>query len=171
MLDRRLDAGWDAAVVMLGNNYEGDAVAFGEALDDLLDQLAPLPVLLVNVTEFREDRVEVNYVITRRRRSHDNVRVLDWARRTRDAEHLLGADGLHLSDDGPDGRSRRHAPATASVARPFRPPRQLPRVDLLRRRLDDRPRPRDHDVVRARTHAGGEPADGSGNGGRRGWQP
>ena len=47
VLDRRLDAGWDAAVVMLGNNYGGDPEAFGRELDALLDELAPMPVVLI----------------------------------------------------------------------------------------------------------------------------
>ena len=59
--------------------------------------------MLFTVTEFRaRTAAEVNYVIRRRTADeHDNVRVVDWAERTRDADaELLGDDGLHLSDAG-----------------------------------------------------------------------
>ncbi len=59
-----------------------------------------MPVVLVNVTQFKPDRAEVNYVIQAEAGRHDNVRVVDWASRTRDADELLGEDGLHLSEQG-----------------------------------------------------------------------
>ncbi len=104
VLARREAAGWDAAVVMLGNNYDGDPAAFAAELEALLDELAPIPVVLLSVTRFRPVQDEVNYVIQAVAERHDDVRVADWAARTSDdapaAERLLGADGLHLSDDG-----------------------------------------------------------------------
>ena len=100
VLRRRLRDGWDAAVVMLGSNYGRDPVAYGAELDRLLDELAAMPVVLVNVTEFKPDRLEVNYVIQAEAKRHENVRVVDWASRTRDADELLGEDGLHLSEEG-----------------------------------------------------------------------
>ena len=100
VLRRRLREGWDAAVVMLGSNYGNDPVAYGAELDRLLDELAPMPVVLVNVTEYKPDRLEVNYVIQAEAERHENVRVVDWASRTRDGDELLGEDGLHLSEEG-----------------------------------------------------------------------
>jgi lysophospholipase L1-like esterase len=100
VLRRRLDAGWDAAVIMLGSNYGEDPEFYASELDAMLDELDPMPVVLVNVTEFKPDRAEVNYVIQAGANRHDNVRVVDWASRTRDAAELLGDDGLHLSELG-----------------------------------------------------------------------
>ena len=40
------DDGWDAAVVMLGNNYDGDPRRSPPSSAPLLDELAPLPVVL-----------------------------------------------------------------------------------------------------------------------------
>lgn len=102
VLRQRLPAGWDAAVIMLGNNYGGDPQAYADALADLLDDLAPRPVVLLTVTQFREDRAEVNYVIRSTAAERDNVRVVEWADRTLDdrAGGLLSGDGLHLTDAG-----------------------------------------------------------------------
>lgn len=100
VLGQRLRSGWDTAVIMLGNNYGGQPQPYADELERILDQLAPRPVVLLTVTEFREDRAEVNYVIRSMAAQRDNVRVVEWGDRTRDAEELLGADGLHLSNAG-----------------------------------------------------------------------
>lgn len=100
VLRARLTAGWDAAVVMLGNNYNGDAQAFSSELEGIVDQLSPRPVVLLTVTEFTDDRREVNDVISLIAATHDRVYVADWAARSADADDLLGFDGLHLTDLG-----------------------------------------------------------------------
>ena len=102
ILEDRLDEGeeWDAAVVMLGNNYRNDPEQFDEQLEDILDLLAPGPVLLLTVTEFEEAQAEVNYVIRSEAAERDNVQVLDWAERSGHDDSLVGADGLHLSERG-----------------------------------------------------------------------
>jgi hypothetical protein len=46
VLEEQRDEDWDAAVVMLGNNYDGNPQAFADELALLLDELEPLPVLL-----------------------------------------------------------------------------------------------------------------------------
>jgi lysophospholipase L1-like esterase len=111
VLRRRLDAGWDAAVVMLGSNYGEDPEFYEAELDRLLGDLAPMPVVLVSVTEFKRDRLEVNYLIAVADNERDNVRVVDWGARTRDAEELLGDDGLHLSELGREELARMIATA------------------------------------------------------------
>jgi lysophospholipase L1-like esterase len=102
ILEDRLDAGeeWDAAVVMLGNNYRNDPAQFEEQIEDILDLLAPAPVLLLTVTEFEDAQAEVNYVLHAVAAKRDDVRVVDWAARTRNDDSLTGADGLHLSERG-----------------------------------------------------------------------
>jgi lysophospholipase L1-like esterase len=105
VLDARLADGWDAAVVLLGNNYRGDQQQYFEQMAELAQRLAPRPVVLLTVTEFIENRREVNDAIRFLAAEVDNVRVVDWAARTdpatsEDAERILGGDGLHLSDAG-----------------------------------------------------------------------
>ena len=102
VLSRRLAAGWDAAVIMLGSNYNGDPQDFDDRLSDMLDRLAPRPVVLVNVTQFEENRGQVNYVLQAEANHRDDVRVVGWAARTAedDAGALLTGDGLHLTDAG-----------------------------------------------------------------------
>ncbi|MET0579860.1 MAG: hypothetical protein ABW122_14475, partial [Ilumatobacteraceae bacterium] len=101
VLERRLAADWDAAVIMLGNNYDGDAEAFGEGLEAMLDELAPRPVVLLSVTQFEANRAEVNYVLREQAGQRPNVRVVEWADRTADDDgELLGGDGLHLPNEG-----------------------------------------------------------------------
>ena len=100
VLDARLDAEWDVAVVMLGNNYGADKGVFEEYLTEIVDRLAPRPTVLLTVTEFRPDRAEVNEVIYDIAAENENVRVVDWASETADDPALVGGDGLHLSDLG-----------------------------------------------------------------------
>jgi hypothetical protein len=101
VLRARLSAGWDAAVIMLGNNYDGDAPAFAADLEEVLDELAPRPVVLLSVTEFEDDRAEVNYVLREQAALRPNVRVVEWSERTADDDgELLAGDGLHLTDAG-----------------------------------------------------------------------
>jgi hypothetical protein len=102
VLAKRMAAGWDAAVVMLGNNYDGDPQAFKAELDALLDELGPIPIVLVTVTRFRPEQDQVNYILTTTANERPNVQLLDWQERTAqpDADTLLGGDGLHLSDEG-----------------------------------------------------------------------
>jgi hypothetical protein len=100
VLDNRLDAEWDVAVVMLGNNYGADKAVFHEYLAEIVDRLAPRPTVLLTVTEFRPDRADVNDTIYDIAAEHDNVRVVDWAGETAGDPKLVGGDGLHLSDLG-----------------------------------------------------------------------
>ncbi len=74
VLDARLDAEWDVAVVMLGNNYGADQGVFEEYLTEIVDRLAPRPTVLLTVTEFRPDRAEVNEVIYDIAAENENVR-------------------------------------------------------------------------------------------------
>lgn len=91
---------WDAAVVMLGNNYRNDPEQFADQIDAILDLLTPAPVLLLTVTEFEPAQAEVNYVLRTQAAERVNVDLLDWAERTGHDDSLVGADGLHLSERG-----------------------------------------------------------------------
>ena len=73
------DAGrdWDAAVVLLGNIFDGDIEAFGADVDALLERLAPRPVLVFTLTE-ADDEAEINELY-RARAELPNVLVAEWA--------------------------------------------------------------------------------------------
>jgi lysophospholipase L1-like esterase len=102
VLEDRLDEGeeWDAAVVMLGNNYRKDPQQLDQQIEAILDRLAPMPVILLTVTEFEEAQAEVNYVLRTEAANHEEVDLLEWAERTAHDDSLVGADGLHLSEHG-----------------------------------------------------------------------
>ena len=100
VLDERLHDDFDAAVVMLGNNYGADPAVYEEHLRDIVERLGPRPIVLSTVSVFQENRVEVNDAIYEVAEEHDNVRVLDWAGETARYPVLTGGDGLHLTDLG-----------------------------------------------------------------------
>ena len=90
---------WDAAVVFLGSNYRGDAFAYEAELIEILDRLEPRPVLLLTVTEYRPNYVEVNVVIDRLGAERDHVTVLDW-KTISETPGVLSSDRLHPTDAG-----------------------------------------------------------------------
>ena len=64
VLDKRLAATWDAAYVFLGTNYLGDQQSYRKQLEKIVQRLSPMPVVLLTVTNFAENRQEVNDVIS-----------------------------------------------------------------------------------------------------------
>jgi hypothetical protein len=100
VLTRRGRAGWDAAVIQLGTNYNSDAAGFEAKLRQILDQLREIPVMLLTVTPYEERLNEVNYIIRVLAEEYENVRVVDWGGRTEDDDSLLRGDGIHPSDEG-----------------------------------------------------------------------
>jgi len=102
VLDKRLDAGWDAVIIFLGNNYGEDQVVFEGYLHAMLERLAPRPTILINTSLFDPVQQQVNDTITYDAAAYPNVAIIDWAKVTNDDPSLTGADGLHLT---PAGRS------------------------------------------------------------------
>ncbi|HAN34958.1 MAG TPA: hypothetical protein DCQ52_05770 [Acidimicrobiaceae bacterium] len=100
VLDERLAAGWDAAVILLGNNYGEDQPTYRRYLEAMVMRLSPQPVVLLTVTEFKPSRAEVNAVIFEMAQKYPNVVVLDWAVVSAADPSITGADGLHLTDPG-----------------------------------------------------------------------
>jgi hypothetical protein len=100
VLDARLAEGWEASVILLGNNYRGNQGAYRDELAAMVDRLSPKPVVLLTVTEWDPSRVEVNEVILDIAGSHDNVTIVDWANTTAENQHFTGADHLHLTTAG-----------------------------------------------------------------------
>lgn len=104
VLEQRPADEWDAAIVMLGNNYDGDPQAFAAELGALLDELEPIPVVLLNVTRFEPEQDDVNWIVGVEAQRREDVVLLDWAARTAEdapgSGELLADDGLHLSPSG-----------------------------------------------------------------------
>ncbi len=107
VLDARLlpDDGvdWDAAVVMLGNNYRGEVEAFRAELVEMLDRLAPRPTVLFNVTEYRDLQAQVNLIMIDVAKDYPQVSLVDWNTLSSTELGVLSDDGLHLT---PSGRTR-----------------------------------------------------------------
>ncbi len=100
VLDKRLNAGWDASVILLGNNYGDNQQVFRKYFDAMVDRLSPQPVVLLTVAEFKPSRLQVNDVIFEMAQKYPNVVVVDWAAVTAADPSLTGQDGLHLTDPG-----------------------------------------------------------------------
>ena len=101
VLDQRLAAKWDAAYVFLGTNYGGNQQIYLKQLEKIVKRLSPMPVLLLTITEFAENRHEVNDAIMTVAGEYPNVHVLDWgAIAAADATTILRGDGVHLTDVG-----------------------------------------------------------------------
>ena len=101
VLDKRLAAKWDAAYVFLGSNYLGDQQSYRKQLEKIVQRLSPSPVVLLTVTEFEDNRREVNDAITLVSAEFPNVHLLDWGSiAAADAPTILRGDGLHLTNDG-----------------------------------------------------------------------
>ena len=101
VLDKRLSAKWDAAYVFLGSNYLGDQQSYRKQLEKIVQRLSPSPVVLLTVTEFEDNRREVNDAITLVSAEFPNVHLLDWGSiAAANAASILRGDGLHLTNDG-----------------------------------------------------------------------
>lgn len=100
VLDAKQGDHFDVAVLMLGNNYLGDELAYRTTMQHLVDRLAPSLVVLSTVTEFQPDRKEVNAAIRAIAAAHPEVTILDWAALTAADPTLTGPDHLHLGRKG-----------------------------------------------------------------------
>ena len=99
VLDRRWSEGWDAVVIGLGSNYDGNKDRYRTAMEKAIARVSPLPILLVNTTEFRSKQAEVNAIIEELVAANENITLLDW--RTISANRSLRSnDGIHPSPDG-----------------------------------------------------------------------
>ena len=101
VLDKRMNAesGWDAAVVFLGSNYEGNKESYGKQMRKIVEKLTPRPILLVNTSLFRNTQREVNQAIDDLAVDFENVSILDWATISK-SDGVLAPDGVHLSKNG-----------------------------------------------------------------------
>jgi hypothetical protein len=101
VLDQRLSAKWDAAYVFLGTNYMGNQQSYQKQLEKIVQRLAPTPVVLLTITEFAENRRQVNDAITLVSSEFPTVHILDWgAMAAAGADTILRGDGHHLTNGG-----------------------------------------------------------------------
>ena len=101
IIDKKLPQGFDAAVLFLGTNYGRDQAKYREMLREILDTLAPRPVIILTATEYKPYIAEVNEVILEEAAARDNLWLLDWRTISR-SPGLLWKDGIHPVADGND---------------------------------------------------------------------
>jgi hypothetical protein len=94
IIDKKLPQGFDAAVLFLGTNYGRDQAKYREMLRQILDTLAPRPVIILTATEYKPFITEVNDVILEEAQARDNLWLLDWRSISR-SPGLLWKDGIH----------------------------------------------------------------------------
>jgi len=94
IIEKKLPQGFDAAVLFLGTNYGRDQAKYREMLREILDALAPRPVIILTATEFKPYIAEVNEVILEEAAARENLWLLDWRNISR-TPGLLWKDGIH----------------------------------------------------------------------------
>ena len=99
VLDRRWDEGWDAVVVELGTNYDGNKDRYRKAMDKIFATIGVTPVVLLNTTVFRAQQKDVNAIIDELVEAHPNATLLDWAAISA-VRSVRGGDGIHPSPAG-----------------------------------------------------------------------
>lgn len=101
VLDELLDDEWDVVGLVFGHHLDDTVDDFETRLDEVLDRIAPRPVILATVAELGGEQVAVNRVIRAQQRSRPNVVVLDWADATsREPDRLLDDGGPGLTEEG-----------------------------------------------------------------------
>jgi lysophospholipase L1-like esterase len=96
----RGDEGWDAALVFLGTNYGNDENAYLRTLNRIVTELGDIPIVLVTVSEYRDEVREVNQVVTTMPEVYDNISVVDWRAITAAYPDVLNEDGIHPTPAG-----------------------------------------------------------------------
>ena len=95
---------WDVVALSFGSDVDGtdaDAVAeFGTELGELVERVAPRPVLLYTLVDEGEDRAAVNDVIRAQPQSHANALVIEFADAGDDGVPVVADSGRELTDDG-----------------------------------------------------------------------
>ena len=96
----RGDEGWDAALVFLGTNYGNDENAYLRDLNRIVTELGDIPIVLVTVSEYRDEVREVNQVVTTMPEVYDNISIVDWRAITAAYPDVLNEDGIHPTPAG-----------------------------------------------------------------------
>lgn len=99
VLRSRFDEGWDAVVVFLGTNYDGNIANYETRLREIVETVWPTKMVLLTTASFRESQREVNESIRRMREEYDNITVLNWGT-IAETPGVISRDGVHLTTDG-----------------------------------------------------------------------
>jgi len=99
VLQSRLSDGWDAAVVFLGTNFNGNFRDYEFDLDRIVSSLSPRPTLLLTTSLFRPVQQQINDVIRKVAANYPNVSILDWATIST-YDGVLSPDRVHTTADG-----------------------------------------------------------------------
>lgn len=99
VVKRKLPQGFDAAVVFLGTNYRGVQDEYRAAMIEILDQLAPRPVIVLTASEHNKNISEVNRVIIEQIGERQNLWFIDWRRLSKNPG-MLWRDGIHPTEEG-----------------------------------------------------------------------
>jgi lysophospholipase L1-like esterase len=101
VLAQRMKAGWDVGVVLLGSNDGSNSNEFLKQLNKIVTTFAPRPVVLITVSEFRDEMRAINDTIRAFAEVYpDQVSILDWAAISRDTPGVLNVDGIHPTPHG-----------------------------------------------------------------------
>lgn len=111
VLDQRLDAGWDSALVFLGTNFDGNIDGYERDLRHIFERLAPRPFVVVTTPLYRSSQRDVNEVIRNLADEFEDVTVLEWEEIAKNPG-VLQDDHVHLTANG-------RAVFSAAVARAF----------------------------------------------------
>ena len=118
--DNDQDPDWDVIALSFGSDVDGtDTTAlteFGTELGDLIDRVAPRPVLLYTLVEKgHAGRAAINDLIRAQPGSHPNVLVVEFADAGDDGVAVLDNNGKSLTDDGMKRFSIRTAAAVGDA--------------------------------------------------------
>lgn len=111
VLDQRLDAGWDSALVFLGTNFDGNLDAYERDMRRIFERLTPRPFVVVTTPLYRSSQRDVNEVIRNLADEFEHVTVLEWEEIAKNPG-VLQNDHVHLTSNG-------RAVFSAAVARAF----------------------------------------------------
>lgn len=99
VVKKKLPQGFDAAVVFLGTNYRGVQDEYRAAMIEILDLLAPRPVVVLTAGEHNKNISEVNRVVIEQVGERQNLWLIDWRRLSKNPG-MLWRDGIHPTEDG-----------------------------------------------------------------------
>ncbi len=99
VVKKKIPQGFDAAVVFLGTNYRGVQDEYRAALIEILDQLAPRPVIVLTASEHNKNISEVNRVVIEQVGERQNLWLIDWRRLSKNPG-MLWRDGIHPTEEG-----------------------------------------------------------------------
>ena len=101
VVGRRLEDGWDAVVMFLGTNFDGNAKHFDESFRETIAAFGPTPFVVLTTAEFRSQQRVVNDIIRRVALDFPHMTLLDWSQIAKNPG-VIGSDGVHLTADGRD---------------------------------------------------------------------